>query len=122
MSKEIEREVNSEQADTVIPEREVTLAYHVTKEITLSEKDFMTLLVYAYGEEYKDFFKRTVSKKEVAPILARFDEDGEYIPGVWLDDMARSMSIPVPDYSPDDIELEYCSYDNEDDKDEEEEV
>lgn len=113
MSKEIERKVDSEQVSTSIPEREVTLEYHVTKEITLSEKDFMTLLVYAYGEEYKDFFKRTVTKKEVAPILSRFDENGEYIPGVWIEEMARSMDIQIPDYSPDDVELGYCRYDDE---------
>lgn len=97
--------------ENFFPKREVELEYHVTKSITLSEEDFVTLLIYAYGEKYQDFFKRTVTKKEVAPILARFDQDGEYIPGTWLDEMARSMGIPVPDYSPDDVELEYMCFD-----------
>lgn len=97
--------------ENFFPKREVELEYHVTKSITLSEGDFVTLLIYAYGEKYQDFFKRTVTKKEVAPILARFDKDGEYIPGTWLDEMARSMGIPVPDYSPDDVELEYMYFD-----------
>ena len=97
--------------ENFFPKREVELEYHVTKSITLSEGDFVTLLIYAYGEKYQDFFKRTVTKKEVAPILARFDHDGEYVPGTWLDEMARSMGIPVPDYSPDDVELEYMYFD-----------
>lgn len=105
--------------DNFFPNREVELEYHVTKSIMLSKEDFVTLLIYAYGEKYRDFFNRTVTKKEVAPILARFDESGEYIPGTWLDDKARSMGIPVPDYSPDDVELEYMCFDKDEDDEEE---